>query len=155
MVVVTKNCKRKKKKFAHPTKKKILYSLGAPRPTPANCGLYSQVRTSDLICIWEVAGKFQSWFRAISPSEQKYIWKESEDRPPMVLMKSSKTPATSKSVVLPITKQCHVILGSQVVARLTRRWPSIAWYEGACSTVFEYLRWTWASDRNQDSFIPG
>ena len=26
---------------------------------------------------------------------------------------------------------------------------------GARSTVFEYRQWTWALDRNQDSFIPG
>ena len=36
----------------------------------------------------------QTWFNATSPSEHQYLRKESEDRLPMVLTTSGKTPAS-------------------------------------------------------------
>ena len=75
----------------------------------------SPLRPSGLICICEVAGKLQTWFRAISPSDSEHQYLESEDRLPMVFATSGMAPVTSNSMVLPITKMYHVIRGSQAV----------------------------------------
>ena len=97
------------KKKTSRTQRKPFYSLGAPQPTPANCCLYSRVRASYLICIWEVAGKLQSWFRAISWSV--YLGRK----------------------LLPGWLGASCILVGILVEKFAPwvRWPSVAWYEGA------------------------
>ena len=100
-------------------------------------------QVSDLICVCGAAGKFQTGFRAISPSNHQYLWKESEDRLSMVLTMSGKTSATRNSVVPPKENSVPLYMGSKagVMSILCKkflfrvvsvRWPLVWYVKGSC-----------------------